>query len=57
MNTYYKYAPIIYNRKTLKELYRLNTIVTLTEQEAINMQIQLSTPEKIHMLEKITVKS
>ena len=51
---YNRYRTKVFCRKTMKELYTLSGEITLTEKEAILMQIDLSTPEKIFLLENIT---
>ena len=49
---YYNYITHIYSRKTGELLYSLSGTNTLTEKEAIQIQIDLSTSEKIFMLEQ-----
>ena len=49
---YNTYTPVIYDRKTRKELYRMDIVSVLTPDEAIKMQIELSTPQKIYLMEK-----
>jgi len=48
---YNKYQTKVFNRRTLKELYTLPGESVLTEKEAIEMQISLSTAEKVFILE------
>lgn len=49
---YNKYTPVIYDRKTCKELYRMDIVSVLTPDEAVKMQIELSTPQKVYLMEK-----
>lgn len=52
MTKYFDYEIIAFNRKSGEELYKIGNS-KLTEKEAINMQIDLSTPEKVVLLRKL----
>ena len=50
---YCNYITHVYSRKTGELLYSLSGTSKLTKKEAINIQIDLSTSEKIFLLEEV----